>query len=108
MANITVNIVIRRKYYYDNIAISYKNSSKNKFCKFFTTLLFTSFSSTFSNPNSTFKEATALPRIPQGIILSKYPKLVFTFNAKRCIVTQREARTRIAHIFLAHDVPHTD
>src|SRR5690606_23543513 len=69
--NITNKIVNKRKFYYCNILTPYKKSSENRFCRFFTILLFTSSSSTFSNPNSTFKEATALPRIPQGIMLSK-------------------------------------
>ena len=47
------------------------NSALNKSLKCFRILSFTSSSLTFSTPSSTFKEVTALPRIPQGMMLSK-------------------------------------
>ena len=47
------------------------NSASNKSLKCFNIFTFTSSSLTFSTPSSTCKEVTALPRMPQGMILSK-------------------------------------
>jgi hypothetical protein len=50
---------------------NYSNFASKRIEKCFNIFAFTSSSSTFSTPSSTFKEVTALPRMPQGIILSK-------------------------------------
>src|SRR5690606_401644 len=79
-------------------------SASNTSAKYFFTFSFTSFIGTFW-PNSLSSEVTALSLIPQGMMYSKYFKSGLTFSAKPCIVTQREALTPIAQIFLAKGFP---
>ena len=68
--------------------------------KYINILSFTSFIS-ISNPISFRMDVTPLSINPHGLMAENQDRSVLTFNARPCIVIDRDIFTPIAHIFLA-------